>query len=97
MKKNKFTQYLDGGEVRIKNRRINFKEKDGNILLRFEKTCEKDADKPAAIHSCKREKVRITELSLSKEAFDSLIILYCHYNDFQKPSNPGLKETKTKQ
>ena len=80
MAKKEINIWKNGATVRMHNKEINFvdvKDKDG-IVIQL-KYADLDADKPAVSHKCIKGKVRVSEIALSHEAMQSLLIAYNAY------------------
>ena len=80
MKKPSYTTYKNGGNVRIQNKEINFVEipEKQSLLIQF-KFFDENADNPSVKHTCIKGKVRVSEISLSHEAMQSLMFTYNEY------------------
>lgn len=82
----KITTYIDGASARMHNKRVSFVEKEDKITIGFQ-FADKDAEKPACLHTCDKGKIRNTYIKLSKDAMEALIHAYYQYKKQQYLKN----------
>jgi len=82
MKKPELYIYNNGATARMHNKRIVFKEADGQVFIGFN-FADKNADIPACSHSTRRGKVRDTYLKISSEGMEALVMAYHAYKRSQ--------------
>lgn len=78
--------YLDGAEMRMKNRRIGFKVKESGDVEIYAHYADENPDKPACSHRCVRNKVRVTHVQLTDEAMQAISYMYLKWKS--DPKNP---------
>jgi len=71
--------YKNGAIVRIKNKRISFKETGNGVFVCFEFATKENNDLPTC--SCKviKNRLRITHIKLTHEAMQELAMAYLKY------------------
>ncbi len=79
--------YSDGATVRLKNKRISFKETDKKTMISFQFADEEHPEKPACRHVCHRGKVRDTFIQLSNETMARLVHAYIKYKRAYEENN----------
>lgn len=74
----KVNHYKNGFEIRLKNKKINFIEEEGKVLIDFLFATD-DAEDPACFHKCLKGKVRNTQIAISDEVMEALSYFYLHF------------------
>lgn len=78
MKNKTIKLYTDGATVRLHNRRISFKQDEKSIMIKFS-FAEADAYRSACSHDCHRGKVRETNIKMTNEAMEALVLAFMNY------------------
>lgn len=71
--------YDDGASARLHNRKVMLKEYEDETLLIFQNANDGNPEELATGHKCIRGKVRETQILLSNEALEALVIAYIEY------------------
>jgi uncharacterized Fe-S center protein len=82
MKENTVTQYADGSIIRTHNKRIQFIENEGKVVIKFDYATI-DAEKPACKHVCHKGVIRETWIKISDEMMEELCIAYLRFKTNQ--------------
>lgn len=70
--------YINGAEVRLKNKRIAFTQVEDRIICEF-MFADSEPNKPAVAHACIRGKIRATKICMSVDAMQNLVAAYVSY------------------
>lgn len=83
MAKQGIDRFMNGATIRTKNKRIQIIETNGEVRFQFTYK-DVDANKPACKHSCFKNKIRVTDLTVSSEMVSAIALAWI---DYQKRLN----------